>query len=421
VQLTAIVGGVLALGVAPPLAAQAQAAGDTLRLAEAVALAREANPTLAAAWMRADAARYRSSQIGTLPDPQVTLGLMNRPLSGFGAGEPMTMNVLGLSQTFPWPGKLGFGAERERALADADSLAAGEVERQLVARVTGVYADLAATDRSIAILLHTRDLLRTFLTVSQTRYAVGDAPQQDVLQAQVDIARVSEDVTAMEQDRVALAARLNALLGREATTPVPALDQTQPGEELPSADSLMTLAASRRPALLAAREREHAADAAYRQARRALYPDVTASVQYVQRPQFDDMLSFMVGFTIPLWAGGRQLPLRREMDAKRAEDAAMTRDLANETFASLTQLRATAERARRLSALYQQEILPQARAAVEASLSAYRVGRADFMTLVESELTVNRYEIESVRLAAEWQRAVAAITALAGDRIGGNQ
>jgi outer membrane protein TolC len=64
--------------------------------------------------------------------------------------------------------------------------------------------------------------------------------------------------------------------------------------------------------------------------------------------------------------------------------------------------------------LYQSSILPQARAAVEAALSAYRVGRVNYMTLVESEMTVNRYEIELVRLAAAHHQAAAEIEALVG-------
>jgi outer membrane protein TolC len=155
-----------------------------------------------------------------------------------------------------------------------------------------------------------------------------------------------------------------------------------------------------------------AAEAGYRQARRELYPDFMLSVEYGQRPQYDDMVTFMVGISLPLWAGQRQLPMRREMEAMRATEDAMARDLASETYAMLTELRAEAERARRLTALYERDILPQARAAVEAALSAYRVGTADYMTLVESEMTVNRYETEIVRLAAAWQRAAAGIEAL---------
>ena len=98
----------------------------------------------------------------------------------------------------------------------------------------------------------------------------------------------------------------------------------------------------------------------------------------------------------------------------RASADAAARNLYNETFAELTEARADAERARELAALYSTSILPQARAAVEAALSAYRVGRVNYMTLVESEMTVNRYEIELVRLGAQYQQATARIEALLG-------
>jgi outer membrane protein TolC len=415
--------GVVALVVTttfgPPATAQGPA--DTLRLAEALATAAAANPMLAATRLRADAAAARAPQAGAWPDPQVAFGLMNRPLRGFGTDEPMTMNTIQLTQMVPWPGTLGFGEVRQRALAGAARLDAAEAERQLLARVTAVYADLAATDRSLAIMDRTRDLLRDFLRVSQARYGVGEAVQQDVLQAQVAVARMTEDLTVMEQERTATAARLNGLLGRGATALVPALELPPPGAALPGADSLVTLAAARRPALRASRERVRAAEAGARQARRALYPDVMVSLSYGQRPRFDDMVSFMVGVSIPLWAGRRQLPLRREMDAMREAEDAMAREVATETFALLTELRAEAERARALADLYQTSILPQARAAVEAALSAYRVGRADYMTLVDSEMTVNRYDIELVRLAARWQGAAAAVAALVASDDGGDR
>jgi outer membrane protein TolC len=414
-------GGALALSAALTLSLRAQSPADTLRLADAVALAREANPALIAARLQAEAAGHRPSQAGALPDPQLTVGLMNRPLSGFDTDEMMTMNGIGITQMVPWPGKRGFNAERYQALADVARLGAAELERQLTARVAEVYADLAATDRALTIMRRTRGLLEDFLSVAQSMYAVGETPQQDVLQAQVAIARMVEDITVMEEERVSLAARLNGLLDRPATTPVPGVELPPPGDPLPPADSLMVFAAQRRPALLAARQRVRAADAAYRQTRRELYPDVMIGVQYGQRPQYGDMVSLMVGVSVPLWAGSRQLPLRREMAAMRASDAAMAQDLANETFATLTELRAEAERARRLTTLYGQAVLPQARAAVEAAMSAYRVGTADYMTLVESEMTVNRYEIELIRLAARWQRAVAAIEALVGGETGDDQ
>lgn len=405
---------VLGVVVSVVCPAQAQEPTDTLRLADAVAAARSANPMLHAVRLGADAAAERVSQAGALPDPHLSFGLMNRPVGGFGTGEPMTMNQLQVSQMLPWPGKLGFGKQRAAHLAEAKALDALDAEVRLVARVKTVYYELAYVDRTISVMERTRDLLRDFFQVSQAMYAVGEGLQQDVLQAQVAVASMTEDIVVMQQERVAMAARLNALMGRGAMAAVGALVLEGAGPELPPVDSLMVQAATGRPTLQAAHERVRAAEAGYRAARRELYPDFMVGLAYGQRPQFDDMATIMVGVSLPIWAGARQLPMRREMAAMRASEEAMALDLYNETYAELTELRAEAERARQLGSLYATSILPQARAAVEAALSAYRVGRLNYMTLVESEMTVNRYEIEQVRLAARYHQAAARIEALLG-------
>lgn len=388
---------------------------DTLRLAQALDMARDVNPMLQAARLRADAAATRVSQAGALPDPQLAFALMNRQVTSFGStDERMLKNSVLLAQRFPWPGKLGFSEERAEHLAQAETLEAGEVESSLMARVKSLYYRLAYMDRALSIMGETRDLLRDFLQVSSAMYSVGSGLQQDVLQAQVSVAQMTEDITVMEQDRLAMAARLNALLGRAATVPVGALQLPPPGDELPSVEALMEEATEQRPALQAARERVLAAEAGYRAARRAVYPDFTVSLEYGQRPDFPDLASIMIGFNIPLWAGSKQLKQRDEMQAMQSMQKARELDLLNETFARIAELRAQAERARVLSGLYSTSVLPQARAAVESSFSAYRVGQVDYMTLVANEMTVNRYQIESVRLTAEYHRAVAQVEALVG-------
>jgi outer membrane protein TolC len=170
-----------------------------------------------------------------------------------------------------------------------------------------VYFRTAYIDRAIRIMEDTRELLRGFLEVSSTRYAVGEGLQQDVLQAQVAVAQMTEDITIMEQNRLALSARLNALLGREATTPIGPLELEEELAALESVDALMDAAVEARPALRAAQERTRAAEAGYRAARRAVYPDFTLTLGYGERPQFVDLATVMVGITIPLWAGARQL------------------------------------------------------------------------------------------------------------------
>jgi len=230
---------------------------------------------------------------------------------------------------------------------------------------------------------------------------------------------MTEDITVTEEQRKAMTARLNALLGRPATGPIAAVEHADTIVVLASVDTLMALATLARPALQAAQLRIDAADAGYRAARRQLYPDINVRLGYGQRPEFTDMVTIMVGVSVPIFASGRQLPLRREMEAVRASEEARERDLYNETYARIAELHAQAGRALRLSSLYANSVLPQARAAVESALAAYRVGRIEYTTLVQNEMTVNRYEIESLRLIADYQQAIAELEALVGSDLGG--
>lgn len=324
------------------------------------------------------------------------------------------MNQIGLAQRLPWPGRLRSASEGARFAAASSSLQADEVEADLTSRVIQSYYEIGAIDRSLRIMGRTRDLLRGFFEVAQELYAVGKTPQQDVLRAQIAVAQMSEEITALAQRRVAAVARFNALLGRSPDAAVSAVRLPGIGDSLPPLPELMMAVEQGRPALQAAGATVRSAEADLRGARLEVYPDLMLGASYSERPQYGDMVSFMVGVQIPIWAGSRQLPRRRAAAAALAAATADSLNLYNVTVAELTEARADAERARQLGALYTTSILPQARAAVDAALSAYRVGQVDYMTLVESEMTVNRYEIELVRLTADYHQAVARIEALLG-------
>jgi outer membrane protein TolC len=398
------------------VAAQA-ALPETLTVIEATRIALQANPMLRAARYSADAATQRIGPAGALPDPQLQFGLMNRMASQFGStADPMTMNQVQLMQMLPWPGKLGNARRAAEHSAGAARADADDQALMLEAQVRMAYYEVADADRALDVMRRTQGLLRDFLQVSTTMYAVGSAVQQDVLRAQVEVARMGGEITRMGQERVAMAARLNALLGREASVPVPALELPEPGDSLPPVDSLVARALARRPALQAGTERLAAADAVLAGARRELFPDFQLGFAYQSRPAFPDMMSLMVGISLPIFAGSRQLPMRRQMAAMRDMSAAELLNLRNETTARIIETRARAVRDRDLVQLYHSSILPQARGAVQAALSSYRVGRVAFMQLVDNQMTVNQYEIETIRLLADYQQALGELAALTGEQ-----
>jgi outer membrane protein TolC len=296
---------------------------------------------------------------------------------------------------------------------------AEEQMRMLGAQVRVTYYDLAYTDRALGVMRGTQGLLRQFLDVSTTMYAVGSAVQQDVLRAQVEIGRMAAEITRMEQERLADAARLNALLGRDPGQPIGALELREPGGDLPPVDTLLRRALESRPALRASAERVAAADASLAAARRELYPDFQLGFQYQERPMFPNMMSVMLGVNLPIFAGNKQLAMRRQMTAMRAMSQAELQNVRNETVARIIETRARAAQDVALTRLYRTGVLPQSRMAVQAALTSYRVGRVAFMQLVDNQMTVNRYETETYRLMAEYQQAMGELDALVGAPVGG--
>ena len=126
------------------------------------------------------------------------------------------------------------------------------------------------------------------------------------------------------------------------------------------------------------------------------------------------MGSLMVGAAIPIAAGTRQRQVREETGAMRAMAAAELAIMRAETRGAVAEAHASLVRARRLADLYRSSVLPQAAATVASSLSAYRVGGVNFMTLLDAQMTLNRYRQELFTLEADEGKAWAQLEMLTG-------
>jgi len=89
----------------------------------------------------------------------------------------------------------------------------------------------------------------------------------------------------------------------------------------------------------------------------------------------------------------------------------------NEVSARLRQQVAAAEQARQSVRLYETGILPQARLAVESTLSSYRVSRADLLMLLDSQMSLFNFELGRARELVNFHKAAAEIEYLVGGRL----
>jgi outer membrane protein TolC len=75
------------------------------------------------------------------------------------------------------------------------------------------------------------------------------------------------------------------------------------------------------------------------------------------------------------------------------------------------------ERRRKLAELYKTGILPQARQSLESSVIGYRVNKVDFLTMLDSMVTLFTYEREYYDSIADFQVKRAQLEALVGKEL----
>ena len=226
------------------------------------------------------------------------------------------------------------------------------------------------------------------------------------------------DIARMQAMRNTAAARLNAVLNRPADTPVSEVVLSPLPARVPASDTLYEWAEEQRPLLERSRLAVDQAETRLDLARRDLWPDLTVGFQYGQRSTgemgTERMGSLMVGFSVPIFAGQRQLKMREEATAMREMAEAELTNARAQVNARIGELLAELERARTLVHLYRHEVLPQAEANVTSSFASYRVGAVDFMTLVDAQMTVNQYRQELFALLSDYGQLMAELEMAVG-------
>src|SRR6202023_3037250 len=113
------------------------------------------NPQIAAARQGWEAAKQIPSQVSTLPDPQFTAQQVNvgspRPFAGY-TNSDFAYFGLGVSQDFPYPGKLRLKGELAKRDADVAQQQYESVRRSVLATVKSAYFQLAYLSKTLGIL-----------------------------------------------------------------------------------------------------------------------------------------------------------------------------------------------------------------------------------------------------------------------------
>ena len=375
------------------------------------------NPELQALQAETEAAEARVIPAGALPDPMVQVELRDidpdRPTFLPGNAGSKTYQ---LRQRVPLWGKRSLARDVASGQARAARLERSAVALDLLAEAEQAYVRYWHAEESVLVIDRLIGLLEQVEEMAGVRYALGMAPQQDAIRAQVERTTMQRERIQRQSDREEAIAMLNVALGRRADA---ALAGAVAPPYLPVAsgslaEALAHLDADDHPRLQASRMLAEAAHGAAQLQRRARWPDITVGVGAMQRDDRVESYELMLEVEIPLQ---RRAIRERERERLRMEDAAIARArvarnaLAGRLGIAWTQWRSARDKRQ----LIEKSQLPQSDANFKSALASYQVGEVDFNTLLEALTEWQGADLARVDALRDELLGAAAVRAIEGE------
>ncbi|MEH6711710.1 MAG: TolC family protein [Paraglaciecola polaris] len=391
----------------------------------AIILALENNPNLAQMQARYEAMKSLPSQVGTLPDPILSLGAVNFPTDSFERSqEGMTQLQIGFSQAFPFPGKLDLKEEAAKFNAKAAYFDLTEMRMLLASNVSIKWWQIFYLDRAIETVNRNQNLLRQFVEIANTKYTTGDGLQQDVLLSQLELSKLIDkniQIVALRENQII---RLNVLMNIAPRNTIRLPNKIDLVEKnILSEQQLYQLASQFRPLLQKHKALISAAKSNLKLAEQEYYPDFNVGVTYGNRtgdnPPYmggdrADLVSIKLGIKIPLYASTKQSYKVKQRIKEQFKSKYAYYDEINQVRADIATNATNYGRSRQQLSLFESGILPQARQTVQSMLAGYQVSEVDFLNLVRSQVTLFNYELQYWQSVSQSNQALASLQASVG-------
>jgi len=403
------------------LLAEAAPSAEPLRLDAVVAEALERNPEIQAARHRWKAAQERATQAAALDDPEAKIEFWNTPehLDISRTGN----TIFGLSQRFPYPGKLGL--KESLAVKEAEVAAAQlkAKELEVAAQAKSAYYEVFLSQKAIQLHHQQIDILKDFFAIANARFRAGKGAQVDVLKASVELSKLFNELPVLEQQRESGKAKLSVILNRVPQSPLAEpLEPTGPRARQ-TLEDLQQMAIQNRPELLALNIEIARSQTAIALAQKQYYPDFNIMVSrfqnFGQRDGFGGMVTMSLPFSF--WTKPKYDAGVREAAANQDSVKASYQVLKNQVLFEIKDLLVKIEAAEKLLTLYKTTIIPQAQQTLESARVNYQTGKVEFLTLLDAERALRDFQLEYYRALTVFEQRMGDLERAIGVELGSDK
>jgi len=377
-----------------------------LSIAEAERLALEGDYTLKAIQSRGRSMSELAVAVEKLPDPLLKLGFANLPTDSFNLGqEPMTQAVIGLRQQFPRGQTRALSSERVLESARRSAAQAQDREQMVKLEVRQEFTRIYLHQQRQKILQQSLLVFADLAEITRDYYANGRAQQQDVVQSQLELSKVEERLSRIQQQEEEARARLAELIGASAYLE---LDPQWPEISRPlSADKIVELLDDH-PRIRAWQHEISKSRTSENIARQAYKPGFAVDLAYGGRSGQDtdgskrsDFLSVFVTMDIPLFTRNRQDRVLASSIAETSATEYARDDIYRSMKARVAEGAASLAREQHRLELYENNLLPQAEFNAEASFEAYQDAVEDLTTVMRARIGEYELKLDHANLRAD--------------------
>ena len=400
------------------LAATAFAHETPASLQSLIAEARQNNPAIRAADRATQTTTFGPKQASALPDTEVMVQSFTvgspRPFAGYSNSDFAYLGF-GASQEIPYPGKRGLRAnvaQHEIAISGAEKNA---VVWGVLTRLKLAYFQLSASQRVISVLEKNQQVANQIEQAAEVRYRSGGATQQDVLRSQLERTKLLNGLSMQRRESAQAQVVLKALLNRPAESP-DVVPEPLSARNIASAEALFAKLRQNNPELQVSAQRVAQGQAAVELAKREKKPDF--GVQYMWQHTADNFRDYYMGtFSIKLPNRSRVRAAEGESQAKVAQAEAEKESKLNQMESDLGEQLAVVQTSEQQLKVYEEGLIPQSEAALNAGLSGYSAGKQEYQGLLASFSDTLQLSIDRERTLAEHEAAIARIEGLIGEEL----
>jgi cobalt-zinc-cadmium efflux system outer membrane protein len=390
-----------ALAIIPALFAQE----NGLTLDKAVEIALDRNPEVLAARTRIDAARGRTLQLKSRPEPEAAASVEGIPIPGLKKEGDQVEIHLGVQQAFEYPGKRSLRAEIGR---QGEDIAAAELDRirlLLTARVKRTYWNAAFAGAAVEALERTSSRLDALLEDLQAKYRTGAAAYADVLRARAEKARLRNQILEQAKEKRTAELGLDELLGRPPDEPVVLLTALPFIPLEADAGALVERARANLPSFRLSALRIQGAESVIKLAALSRRPDFLAGFLLPSvRP---NAWGVSFGLTMPFLRPGRAKGLAQEASAEAETSRFAAEALDRRVRTAVESAYIAAKSAEEQVLVYEKSLLRELDDELGIQLDYFRYGKAEAFSLLDLYRTYILAQVEHLRALLLYNLALA--------------